>query len=107
MSENARIHDLGFRTYDGERHGPWSAVTSLGIHAVQRVLGLKRQARHKVFPVIVILIAFVPAIVFVGIAAFIPSDNLEEDFLPSYGEYLGFTTMALVLLVTALWMLTV
>lgn len=97
MSDGARIHDLGFRPYDGERRGPHAAVWHLGLHAAQRVLGLKRQARHKVLPVIVIVIAFVPALVFVGIAAFVPSGSLSADFLPSYGEYLGFTTMALVL----------
>lgn len=97
MSDGARIHDLGFRTYDGERHGTSSAVWALAVHATQRVLGLKRQARHKVFPVIVIVIAFIPAVVLVGISAFIPAGTLTDGFRPSYGEYFGFTSMALVL----------
>lgn len=93
----AQIHDLGYRPYEGERAGVFWAMQSLTIHAAQRVLGIKRAARHKVLPVIAILIAFVPAIVFVGMAALLP-DSLEDDFLPSYGEYYGFVLMAIFLL---------
>jgi len=66
---SAQIHDLGYREYDGPRAGVGHAMVSLGLHAVQRVLGLKRAARHKVLPAIVILVAFIPAMVFVGLAA--------------------------------------
>jgi ABC-2 type transport system permease protein len=58
---------------------------SLGLHAVQRVLGLKRAARHKILPVIVILVAFVPAIVFVGLAVLIPGEL--TDVQGDYGDY--------------------
>lgn len=87
---DARIHDLGYRAYEGERAGVSWAMTSLGVHAMRRVLGLKRAARHKVLPAMAILIAFVPAIVFVGMAAFLPDSLLEEGLLPTYGEYYGF-----------------
>lgn len=90
MSTPAQIHDLGYRSYDGPRSGVGRAMLSLGWHAIQRVLGLKRAARHKVLPAITILLCFVPALVFVGMAAFLPSSLLEEDILPSYGEYYGF-----------------
>lgn len=87
---DARIHDLGYRPYEGERAGVTWAMTSLGVHALRRVLGLKRAARHKVLPVIAILIAFVPAVVFVGMATFLPDSLIEEGLLPTYGEYYGF-----------------
>lgn len=87
---SAQVHDLGYREYDGERAGVRHAMTSLGVHAGQRVLGLKRSARHKILPAIVLVIAFIPAIVFVGMAAFLPSDLLEDELLPSYAEYYGF-----------------
>ena len=88
---SAQIHDLGYREYDGERAGVRHAMVSLGIHASQRVLGLKRAARHKVLPAIVILISFVPAIVFVGMAAFLPDSTIiEDELLPTYADYYGF-----------------
>lgn len=94
---SAQVHDLGYREFDGERAGVGKAMLSLGIHAAQRVLGIKRAARHKVLPVIVILIAFVPAIAFIGMAAFLPTQLIEEDILPSYAEYYGFILFAIYL----------
>ena len=94
---SAQVHDLGYREYDGERAGVRHAMTSLGVHAGQRVLGLKRSARHKILPAIVLVIAFIPAIVFVGMAAFLPSDLLEDELLPTYAEYYGFILTAIFL----------
>ena len=93
----AQVHDLGYRQFEGQRSGLGWAMKSLGIHAIQRVLGLKRAARHKLLPVAVIFIAFVPALVFVGMAAFLPQSLLEEDILPSYAEYYGFILTAIFL----------
>ncbi len=87
----AQIHDLGYREYDGHRAGVGSAMTGLGLHAAQRVLGLKRQARHKILPGLTILLCFVPTIVFVGMAAFLPSSIIDEGILPTYAEYYGYT----------------
>ena len=93
----AQVHDLGYREFDGQRSGLGWAMKSLGIHAIQRVLGLKRAARHKLLPGAVIFIAFVPALVFVGMAAFLPQSLLEEDILPTHAEYYGFTLTAIFL----------
>jgi ABC-2 type transport system permease protein len=62
-------------------------MLALGVHAIQRVLGLKRAGRHKVLPALILLISFVPALVFVGMAAFLPNELIEEGILPSYSEY--------------------
>lgn len=93
---HAEIHDLGYRAYDGERRGPAWATWALVIHSMQRALGLKRAARHKVLPVVILVIAYLPAVVFVGLAVFI-GDELESDALPSYGDFLGTLTFALLL----------
>jgi ABC-2 type transport system permease protein len=95
---SAQIHELGYREYEGERAGTGWAMLSLGLHAVQRVLGLKRAARHKVLPAIVILVAFVPAIVFVGLAVLLPSEL--TDVQGDYGEYY-FTIVLVIALFTA------
>lgn len=74
----ARIHDRGYLAYDGPRHGPGRAMVVLGYHTAQRVLGLKRSNWQKVMPAIALLVAFVPAIVFIGLAALLPaSDDLD------------------------------
>lgn len=93
---DARIHDRGYQPYEGERSGELGAVRSVGWHAVRSVLGLGRPARHKIFPVLAAVIAFLPAIVFVGLAALFPVDLLE-GVAPSYADYVGYVGLALVL----------
>lgn len=92
---STQIHDLGYRSYDGERAGvPW-AVRSLATHSVRRALGLKRAGKHKIVPVITILLAFFPAILLVGLAALLPVINVND--LISYGEYFGIVAFAIFL----------
>lgn len=95
--QGARIFDVGYRSYDGPRSAPVWALVTIWRHTVQRVLGLHRSFRHKVLPGIALAIAFLPALIFAGIAAFLPVDPILEDILPSYGEYVGFIVMALAL----------
>ena len=94
---DAQVHDLGYRPFEGRRAGVGWAMWSLSLHAVRRVFGLKRPARFKVMPVISLVIAFVPVLVMVGLAIFIPDDLVGEDALPSYGEYFGFVGFAVAL----------
>ena len=91
----ARIHDRGYLAYDGSRHGTRRAMMNLSYHTIQRVLGLKRSNWQKVLPAIALLISFIPAIVFIGIAAFLPRG--EELGLDSTADYYGFITGALFL----------
>jgi len=46
-------------------------MRSLIRHSVQRVLGLKRNVWTKVLPFLTIFFAYVPAIVFVGVAVLV------------------------------------
>ena len=56
--------------------------------------------RSKILPVLAALLAYVPAIVFVGLAALLPRTTfLENDLLPTYAEYYGFITSAIVVFV--------
>ena len=96
-ARSARIFDVGYRAYDGPRKAPVWALVTVWRHTVQRVLGLHRSFRHKILPALALLIAFVPAVVFVGITAFLPAARILNEILPSYGEYVGETTMALAL----------
>ena len=93
----AQIYDRGYRKYDGERTGVRGAMRSLVSHSAAHALGLRRTARFKVIPVLIIVSAYLPAAVFVGIAALIPGDELEEAFLPTYAGYYGYVIAAIYL----------
>ncbi len=97
MNDEATILDRGYRTYEGARSGVSGAIRSVAWHSMRSVLGLGRPARHKIFPVISVLIAYLPALVFVGIAALFPVDLVSEGALPSYADYVGFVGLAIVL----------
>jgi ABC-2 type transport system permease protein len=93
-----RIYEGGYHRYDGPRLGPSSAFWSVVRQTVQRVMGLRRPARSKVLPFLSVIIAYLPAAVFVGLVALLPS-RVSRDFLPDYFEYYGFITAAIVLFV--------
>lgn len=93
-----RIHKGGYRKYEGERLGSSSAVASVTRQTVQRVLGLRRPARAKALPFLSVIIAYLPALVFVGIVALLPQ-RVNETFGPEYHDYYGFITAAILLFV--------
>lgn len=95
-SADARIIDRGYRPYDGPRLGPGGSIRSLMKHTAQRVMGLRRPLPNKILPMLSAIIAYVPAIVFVGLAALITDDRVRNNFLPTYGEYYGFIVSALI-----------
>jgi ABC-2 type transport system permease protein len=95
---DARIHDQGYRRYDGPRLGPSHAVRALARHTFQRILGLRRPARYKVLPFLCVIIAYLPAAVFVGIIALVP-DGAQNARI-TYAQYYGFVTAAIFLFVT-------
>jgi ABC-2 type transport system permease protein len=93
--QGARLLDLGYRAYDGPRRRPAWAILTLAVFSARRVLGLGRGARHKVLPALTLVVAYVPALVSVGVAALL--DSLLVDDLITYGEYTFFIGSALAL----------
>ena len=93
--EAAQIIDQGYRSYDGPRTGLLGAVRSVVRYSVRHTLGLGRPARHKILPWLAVVIALVPAVVFVGLAVVLNVDLITEEVLPDYHEYYGFITVAL------------
>lgn len=91
----ARIHDRGYRGFEGTRLGPATATLTLYRHSLMRALGIQRGARAKVLPILTLAMAYLPAIAFVGLAAFLPRD-LARNQLPTYADYYGFVTAAIV-----------
>ncbi len=94
----AQIYDRGYRRYVGDRTGVRGALTTLVKQSLSHALGIRRAARHKVVPVVIIVSAYLPAAVFIGIAALIPGDEFEEPFLPTYAGYYGYVIAAIYLL---------
>jgi ABC-2 type transport system permease protein len=93
----ARILDRGYRRYEGPRNGVMRGMGSLTRHTFQRVLGLKRPASAKILPGLAVFIAYVPAIVFVGIAVLFDQAFIRRpDLLPSYADYYGYVSAAIV-----------
>jgi ABC-2 type transport system permease protein len=98
-SGDAQILDRGYRSYTGPRTGQRGSIRSVVVHSVQRALGIRRTVWAKVLPAATILIAYVPAIVFVGIVALIPADQLRDLVLPTYGDYYGYIISAIMVFV--------
>ncbi|MDE0067733.1 MAG: ABC transporter permease [Acidimicrobiaceae bacterium] len=88
-ADGAEIHDRGYRRYEGARSGVVGAVRSLVWQTIRSILGLGRPARHKVFPVIVVVIAALPAVVFLGVALLFR--DLGDDSLVNYSDLFGFS----------------
>jgi ABC-2 type transport system permease protein len=92
--QDARLFDLGYRSYDGPRERSERAILTLAEFTARRVLGLGRSARHKVLPAITLAIAFFPALFFVAYAALV--SDVGND-LATYGEYMFIIGSALAL----------
>ncbi len=96
---DARLVDSGYRRYDGPRLGSSHATVALLKQTMRRIFGLGRPARWKILPVLTVAIAYVPNIVFVGVTALIPDDQLRDTVLPGYAFTYSFITAAIALFV--------
>jgi ABC-2 type transport system permease protein len=93
-----RIHDRGYRGYDGPRTGRRGAIATLYRFTLARVLGMRRPFRAKALPIMVGVIAYLPAIVLLGLTVLLP--QLDDDALPGYADYYGFVIAAIVVFVS-------
>jgi len=67
------------------------------VQGFRAVLGIGRPAKSKILPAICAVIAYVPTIVFVGLAVLIPGDLLDPNEVATYSDWYGFIISALVL----------
>jgi ABC-2 type transport system permease protein len=98
----ARILETGYRPYRGVRLGVRHSVWALSRHTFERIMGLKRPARYKVLPFLSVIIAYLPAVAFIGIVALVPANGGRRvlDFVPGPGRYYGFVSAAIILFAT-------
>ncbi len=98
MSDRGVVFDLGYKPHDGDRLGTSGAFRATVKDGLRRVLGLRRKARKKVFPWLLLGVALIPAIVFIGLAFF--QGNFAPDADSPFGgyeEYLGFVGTVLLI----------
>jgi ABC-2 type transport system permease protein len=89
------VYDRGYRGYEGTRGGRSAARRALFLASVRRALGIRRPWRQKVAPAVLLAIATVPAIVFVGVG-YVTRDTPASDFeWITYREYVGVSTYLL------------
>lgn len=91
------IHDIGYRPYTGPRLGRGGIVAGLLRHGALSTFGFGRSGRAKVLPFALLVMALVPAIVFVGIISFL---GLDSELL-NYAGYQQMTSLFVILFVAA------
>jgi ABC-2 type transport system permease protein len=79
-SRSGSIYDLGYRGYDGLRLGRRHAITALYFYTLRSAFGIGRRTSSKIMPIIIVIIAFIPAVGQLAIAALV-SD--VEIYTPS------------------------
>lgn len=99
MSGGARLHERGYRHYEGPRGGTAAAMRSVGLLSLRRTLGLRRSVWAKIPPWTIIALAFVPALVYAALGALIPDEAI--DIIPDYPEFYGF--IGVLMLLFAAW----
>ena len=99
MSGRAQIHDRGYRPYDGPRRGVPGAMRSLAVHSARQALGLRRSIWAKLPPVTLVALTYLPALAFIGFAAFIPDTALSDNLIPDYSEYYTYIGVLVLLFV--------
>jgi ABC-2 type transport system permease protein len=95
------VFDLGYRPHDGPRLGRSGARWALYRDGLRRVLGLRRRARRKVFPIVLISISVMPALFFVAFSV-IAGEFANDVVLFGHAQYFELTgIMALIFIALA------
>lgn len=84
---NAEIFDQGYRRFEGERAGIAGSIRSVVWYTTKSMLGIGRKGRHKVFPIVIAVIAFLPTVIIFGIVALF--GDASDGIRPDYYEFLG------------------
>ncbi|WP_312866226.1 ABC transporter permease subunit [Streptomyces boluensis] len=75
-----RIHNIGYRSYDGPRLGRAYARRSLYSQSLRGAYGLGRSAKSKVLPMILFAVMCVPAAIIVAVAVQTKMSELPLDY---------------------------
>ncbi|MFD7439825.1 ABC transporter permease [Streptomyces sp. NPDC059909] len=79
-SETTRIHNIGYRNYEGARLGRAYARRSLYSQSLRGAYGLGRSAKSKVLPMILFAVMCLPAAIMVAVAVATKMKDLPLDY---------------------------
>ena len=79
-SGDTRIHNIGYRSYDGPRLGRSYARMSLYSQSLRGAYGLGRSAKSKVLPMLLFVVMCVPAAIMVAVAVATKAKELPLDY---------------------------
>ncbi|MCX3058469.1 ABC transporter permease [Streptomyces beihaiensis] len=77
---STRIHNIGYRHYDGPRLGRAYARRSLFAQSLRGAYGLGRSAKSKVLPMLLFVVMCVPALIIVAVAVATKAHSLPLDY---------------------------
>jgi ABC-2 type transport system permease protein len=103
------IYDIGYRRYEGPRLGRANAIRSLFFHSLRSSFGLGRGGRAKIAPVILGILALLPAVLIVGaltlFAQFAAGEGVGDEFATEvpvrYDTYAGTISTIVILFCAA------
>ncbi|WP_328748675.1 ABC transporter permease subunit [Streptomyces sp. NBC_00285] len=78
--DQTRIHNIGYRTYDGARLGRSYATRSLYSQSLRGAYGLGRSVKSKVLPMLLFVVMCVPAAIMVAVAVATKAKDLPVDY---------------------------
>lgn len=78
--DQTRIHNIGYRTYDGPRLGRSYATRSLYSQSLRGAYGLGRSVKSKVLPMLLFVVMCVPAAIMVAVAVATKASDLPVDY---------------------------
>ncbi|WP_170315366.1 ABC transporter permease [Streptomyces abyssomicinicus] len=93
----SRIHDIGYRGYDGPRLGRAYARRSLFAQSLRGAFGLGRSARSKIVPVLITCVMTLPAVIAVAVTMMSGAAELPM----TYVEYTAGFEMVITLFLAA------
>ncbi|MGW3623170.1 ABC transporter permease [Streptomyces sp. NPDC000880] len=80
QKDTTRIHNIGYRNYEGPRLGRAYARRSLYSQSLRGAYGLGRSAKSKVLPMILFAVMCLPAAIIVAVAVATKLSNLPLDY---------------------------
>ncbi|NUR68392.1 MAG: ABC transporter permease, partial [Streptomyces sp.] len=78
--DQTRIHNIGYRAYDGPRLGRSYATRSLYSQSLRGAYGLGRSVKSKVLPMLLFAVMCVPAAIMVAVAVATKANDLPVDY---------------------------
>ncbi|NUP20114.1 MAG: ABC transporter permease, partial [Streptomyces sp.] len=78
--DQTRIHNIGYRSYDGPRLGRSYATRSLYSQSLRGAYGLGRSVKSKVLPMLLFVVMCVPAAIMVAVAVATKANDLPVGY---------------------------